>query len=218
MFVMLLVVGILAVLAAIWIPILVWLRRRSRAVAEQLATELQGETVVRAPENGSYRGATVPGYPVVKNNGLIALTQRRLIFRTLTGKAIDVPVEAITGVREATVFKGSVVGGQKHLIVETAAGEIGFYVFPVSATGSPPSQRWRLTTRHRDATGPRSRPWGSHAADCWDLTVDQIRQRAPELTVLAVDLPGRRGKTGDLFTAPSTTGPTRWYPTSTAQD
>jgi hypothetical protein len=27
------------------------------------------------------------------------------------------------------VFKGSVVGGQKHLIVQTAAGEIGFYVF-----------------------------------------------------------------------------------------
>jgi hypothetical protein len=54
---------------------------------------------------------------------------RRLVFRTLTGKTIEVPVDAITGVREATVFKGSVVGGQTHLIVQTAAGEIGFYVF-----------------------------------------------------------------------------------------
>jgi hypothetical protein len=27
------------------------------------------------------------------------------------------------------VFKGSVVGGQKHLIVQTPEGEIGFYVF-----------------------------------------------------------------------------------------
>lgn len=128
MFVVLLVVGILAVQALVWIPVIVWFRRRSRRVAAELATELQSETVVRPPEKGTYRGATAPGYPIVKNNGLIALTQRRLVFRTLTGKAIDIPVEAITGVREAAVFNGSVVGGRKHLIVQTAAGEIGFYV------------------------------------------------------------------------------------------
>lgn len=127
-FVVLLVVGILAVQALVWIPVIVWFRRRSRRVAAELATELQSETVVRPPEKGTYRGATAPGYPIVKNNGLIALTQRRLVFRTLTGKAIDIPVEAITGVREAAVFNGSVVGGRKHLIVQTAAGEIGFYV------------------------------------------------------------------------------------------
>jgi pimeloyl-ACP methyl ester carboxylesterase len=39
---------------------------------------------------------------------------------------------------------------------------------------------------------------GAHAADCWDLTVDEIHRLAPELTVFAVDLPGRRGKRGDL--------------------
>lgn len=42
---------------------------------------------------------------------------------------------------------------------------------------------------------------GQHAGDCWDLTVAEIRRRAPELPVLAVDLPGRRGKPGDLRTA-----------------
>ena len=129
LFVVLLVVVILALLVLIWIPILVWLRRRSSAVAVQLAAEIAAERVVRPAEKGSYRGATAPGYPTVKNTGLIALTDRRLAFRTLTGKAIDVPVESITGVREATVFKGSVVGGQKHLVVETNSGEIGFYVF-----------------------------------------------------------------------------------------
>jgi hypothetical protein len=128
MFVVLLVVGILALQVVIWIPVIMWLRRRGRAVAAELATEIEGETVIRAPENGSYRGATIPGYSVVKNNGLIALTPRRLIFKTLTGKTVEVPVDTMTGVREATVFKGSVVGGRKHLIVQTAAGEIGFYV------------------------------------------------------------------------------------------
>ncbi|MGX9787650.1 alpha/beta fold hydrolase [Mycobacterium sp. MMS18-G62] len=41
---------------------------------------------------------------------------------------------------------------------------------------------------------------GAHAADCWDLTVDEINRLAPELDVLAVDLPGRRGKPGNLET------------------
>jgi pimeloyl-ACP methyl ester carboxylesterase len=41
---------------------------------------------------------------------------------------------------------------------------------------------------------------GAHAGDCWDLTVAELRRLAPELSVLAVDLPGRRGKPGDLKT------------------
>jgi pimeloyl-ACP methyl ester carboxylesterase len=41
---------------------------------------------------------------------------------------------------------------------------------------------------------------GGLAADSWELTVDEINRIAPELAVLAVDLPGRRGKPGDLRT------------------
>jgi pimeloyl-ACP methyl ester carboxylesterase len=41
---------------------------------------------------------------------------------------------------------------------------------------------------------------GAHAADCWDLTIGEIGSLAPELTVIAVDLPGRRAKPGDLWT------------------
>jgi len=39
---------------------------------------------------------------------------------------------------------------------------------------------------------------GAHAADCWDPTVDEVHRRAPDLPVLAVDLPGRAGKPGEL--------------------
>jgi len=42
---------------------------------------------------------------------------------------------------------------------------------------------------------------GEHAADCWDLTVAELQRREPRLRVLAVDLPGRRTKPGDLATA-----------------
>jgi pimeloyl-ACP methyl ester carboxylesterase len=40
---------------------------------------------------------------------------------------------------------------------------------------------------------------GGHAADCWEPTIDELHRQSRELTVLAVDLPGRRRKTGDLL-------------------
>jgi pimeloyl-ACP methyl ester carboxylesterase len=39
---------------------------------------------------------------------------------------------------------------------------------------------------------------GGFAADSWDLTVTEIHRLAPELTVLALDMPARRNKPGDL--------------------
>jgi pimeloyl-ACP methyl ester carboxylesterase len=42
---------------------------------------------------------------------------------------------------------------------------------------------------------------GQHSADCWDLTVDELRRRAPHLPVLAVDMPGHGSTPGDLTTA-----------------
>lgn len=42
---------------------------------------------------------------------------------------------------------------------------------------------------------------GEHAADCWDLTVAELRCQEPDLRVLAVNLPGRGDTPGDLATA-----------------
>jgi hypothetical protein len=127
-FVVLLVLGIAAVQALIWIPIIVWWRRRARDAKARLGAAIAAEATIRPPEKGVYRGATAPGYPAVSNNGTIALTDRRLIFVTLTGKIIDVPRAEITGVREAKVFKTSVRGGRSHLIVQIPTGKIAFYV------------------------------------------------------------------------------------------
>lgn len=41
---------------------------------------------------------------------------------------------------------------------------------------------------------------GEHAGDCWTPTVGELRRQAPELPIVVVDLPGRRGKAGDLAT------------------
>jgi hypothetical protein len=127
-FVALLLLGIAGVQALVWVPIIVWWRRRARAASARLAAAIESETVIRPTEKGIYRGSTAPDYPAVNNNGAIALTDRRLIFVTVTGRIIDIPRTEIIGVREAKVFKTSVRGGRSHLIVQIPSGEIGFYV------------------------------------------------------------------------------------------
>jgi pimeloyl-ACP methyl ester carboxylesterase len=42
---------------------------------------------------------------------------------------------------------------------------------------------------------------GEHAGDCWELVLAELRRLAPELRVLAVDLPGHGAKPGNLATA-----------------
>lgn len=41
---------------------------------------------------------------------------------------------------------------------------------------------------------------GMHAGDCWDLTIAELHRLAPHQPILAVDLPGRRGRPADLST------------------
>lgn len=127
-FVVVLVVGILAALMMVSSSVLVWIRRRRRVIASRLESEMADETTIRSPEPGNYRGATIDGYPIVNNDGMIALSDKRLIFHTLTGKVIEVPVTDITGVREAKVFKTTRTVGRQYLIIETGSGDIGFFV------------------------------------------------------------------------------------------
>jgi len=123
-----LVLGVVAVNLVIWVPIIVWFRRRTRAAYARLAATIGAENVLCPPERGNYRGATAAGYPMVNNSAVIALTDRRLVCITITGKAIEIPLEKVTGVREAKVFRASAVGGRSHLVVGVPSGEIGFFV------------------------------------------------------------------------------------------
>jgi hypothetical protein len=120
--------SIAALQALVWIPIIVSWRRKSNAASARLVAAVESETVLRPPEKGIYRGATAPGYPGVNNNGTIALTGRRLIFMTITGRVIEIPCAEIIGAHESKVFKSSVRGGRSHLVIQTPSGEIAFYV------------------------------------------------------------------------------------------
>ena len=144
MFVVTLVLGIAVVLALVATPFIVVYRRRYRTALDRLNAEMEAETVLRPLQKGVYRGATAPGYPSIKNNGKLALTRQRLVFVTYTGKTIQIPLGAITGLGKSRVFKGSVAGGWIHLIVRTNSGEIGFYTSDNAAWLSALGQATRV--------------------------------------------------------------------------
>lgn len=127
--VIVMVVGILVVVTAInlivWLPIVRKLQRMPEDLCRELAAA--GERIERGPERGSYRGATAT-YGVVKGIGIVALTDRRLVFRKAVGKEVAVERRDIVGVRTEKWFMGSRVGGREHVIVKTASGaEVGFF-------------------------------------------------------------------------------------------
>jgi hypothetical protein len=130
--VILLVVGILAAVLLMLVPILGWARRRSQRIEAELDAELAGETPLLGPEKAMYRGGS-GSYPKVKGNGVMVLTPRRLIFRMVLGTGVEIPCDEITGARETKRFRGAVTGGYTHMVVQTTTGELGFFVADVAA-------------------------------------------------------------------------------------
>ncbi len=126
----LLVLGILAstalAFALVWIPITSRLRKRIAELGPELAAE--GDPAVRGPELGTYRGAS-GHYGRVTGLGVIALTQKRLVFRGVFGKRLEVDLTELAAVREDKWFLRSYKSGRLHLILKTKAGiEVGFIV------------------------------------------------------------------------------------------
>ncbi|MCA9626699.1 MAG: hypothetical protein KC766_03490 [Myxococcales bacterium] len=125
--VMALIGGMLLLQLTVWLPILYWMRKRSREEAEALGRELEakGETLVLGPEPALYRGSNA-GHGKVRGNALIALTNKRLLVRRLVGEPIEVRVGEIAGVRETKWFLGGMKGGRMHLVFRLpGGGELG---------------------------------------------------------------------------------------------
>lgn len=129
LFVVLLVLGILALQVAIWIPLLMVLRRKTQRLQADLQAEFaaSGERVRLGPTPALYRGATArSGY---KGNGVAALTDRRLVIRKLVGAGIEIPAADIVGVREDKWFLRAYTGSKQHVIVKTKGdAEVGLIV------------------------------------------------------------------------------------------
>ena len=87
-----------------------------------------GEKLVIGPETGHYT-AMIRGIIATKTYGVIALTDRRLIFRKPIGRDIEIPLSQITAVSENEWFAGNYRGGREFLILKLAdASEKAFQV------------------------------------------------------------------------------------------
>jgi len=130
--IVLLVLGILALQLALWVPLRLWFKgaRARRLSALQAELSATGERVLLGPETALYRGASSgSGYPRSRGNSVVALTDRRLIVRPLVGASIEVPAVEIAGGRAHTRFAGAWVGGRPQVIVRTRTNaEIGLLV------------------------------------------------------------------------------------------
>lgn len=130
--IVLLVLGILAVNAVLWVFIWRWIVRTNARHIGELQIELgkADERVLLGPEPGLYRGATSnTGLPRTKGNSVVALTERRLVVRKLVGISVEIPTADIVGVRTDKWFEGAWTGGRMHVIVKLrTGGEIGLFV------------------------------------------------------------------------------------------
>jgi len=133
--IVIIVAGVAALILLLWTVIRSALIKKQNAVLAELSSivEDSGEEIRLPPQGGTYRGALM-NYPVVKNSGVICLTDQRIIFKTLTGTTIEVPAEQISNATEDKWFKGAYRGGQLHLIVHTKdENQIGFFVADIDA-------------------------------------------------------------------------------------
>ena len=114
-----------ALLVLAWQLRKVFQRQLSRARSEIAGS---GERILIPPERAKFTGAA-RGYGRVRCDGVIAATEKRLLFWRLCGFLIEVVLDQVTGVREERWFRGYFRAGCRHLVVELSDGnQVAFYV------------------------------------------------------------------------------------------
>jgi hypothetical protein len=120
--VVLIVVGINAV---VWLLILAWFRYRVAALARSI--NASGECLVLGPERGYYN--VMKGPVSAKTMGIIALTDRRLIFNGPLGMNADIPFDQIADTSRNKWWQGNYRNGREFMILRLRDGkEVAFQV------------------------------------------------------------------------------------------
>ena len=111
--------------------IVLLLRRRLRALRDELVLSCRrdGETVAAGPASASCAGATADG--PARGNGILAVTERRLLFRGAAGNDVEADLGRVRGAEVRPTFRGQVAlgTGALFLVLSLADGsELGFLV------------------------------------------------------------------------------------------
>jgi len=113
--------------AVVWILLFIGWRFQRARMEEKLKEDVSstGEYLVLGPQNGYY--AKRKGIATIKSMGVMALTNKRLVFRVLFGRGFDIPFEDIADLSEAKWFRGTYQSGRPFMILKQRDGsEIAF--------------------------------------------------------------------------------------------
>ncbi|MFZ1985968.1 MAG: hypothetical protein WAU91_16235, partial [Desulfatitalea sp.] len=128
----LLVAGIFLIQAMVWIAVFRWVKMKTEALKSHISAQASGGTegFVIGPKSALFRGSDAR-FGNVKGNGVICLTENRLLFEKLTGQRIELNRAEIVSTTVEKSFKGklSFGTGGRHLVITTKDGNrIGFLV------------------------------------------------------------------------------------------
>lgn len=116
--VILVLVVVAGVNALVWGLLIFLLSSRSRKLSQDLANS--GESVLMGPVRGLLQ--TMRGVVSLRTGGVVALTERRIVFLKPLGGELEIPLSAIKNVTTSTWFAGNYRGGREWLIIERLDG------------------------------------------------------------------------------------------------
>ena len=120
-----LVIGIFVLEALIWIPIVIWMRRKSARLAKdtQDSIVLSGERTILGPQSILFRKPMFRGLGVSGGNAVVTLTDKRLVIDMLVGSKVEIPLTDILEIKESKWFRGGCRGGLTHVILKLQDGK-----------------------------------------------------------------------------------------------
>ena len=101
-----------------------WRRRHRDQQAQQYPA---GEQPLRGPER-AYFQRLAGDYPPVSSNGRLTLTATHLIFTSVIGTDVSVPLRDVEAARQQQIRRFHRGGHDSQLVIATRSGQIGFLV------------------------------------------------------------------------------------------
>jgi len=123
------VLMVLGLNALVWGLVLAWFKWRAGVLTRMLDATCAstGECLLIGPERGYYN--VMKGRVSAKTMGIIALTDRRLIFNGPLGMNADIPFDQIADTSRNKWWKGNYRNGREFMILRLRDGnEVAFQV------------------------------------------------------------------------------------------
>lgn len=121
----LIILLVLAINVAVWIPIILWYRKKKAALLREAEDSilLAGEHAVIEPRSALVRRPILRWLGVQSGNAVVALTDRRLIIKPLVGPQTDIPRDDIVEVSESKWYGGNYVAVYTHVVLRLEDGQ-----------------------------------------------------------------------------------------------